>query len=377
MRFVLIPDKFKGSLSAEGVISALTRGIRKIYPQAEIRSAIASDGGDGFLRAVEKAVAVEEVRCLSVDPLFREITSRYLFDPAKEVAYIELAECSGMVLLGPEERNPLKTTTLGTGLQLKDAINRGAKKIYIGLGGSATNDGGTGMAHALGFRFLDKKGDALEPTGGNLVRISHVDSERVEPGLHSVKIFAINDVDNPLLGENGAAFVYARQKGAGEAELTLLEKGMEHFVGVVRRDLGMEAQKMPGAGAAGGSAYGLHCFFQARFEKGVDFIFELIGARDLFEGEKPDLLITGEGAIDAQTLQGKLIDGVLRLGKRFGVPVLAICGKLDLQEKDALAHGLVDVLEIRDKDKPTSYSMENAASLTEKKIAEYLRDWRK
>jgi glycerate kinase len=374
MRIVLIPDKFKGSLSAEGVIAAMTRGILKVYPEARISSVIASDGGDGFLSAVEQSVAVKEIHCPAVDPLFREMRSRYLLDPVQEIAYIELAECSGMVLLRPEERNPINTTTLGTGMQIRDALSKGARKIYVGLGGSATHDGGTGIAHALGYRFLDVNGDELPPTGGNLIHIQVLEKEGVIQRLGHVDVYAINDVDNPLLGKRGAAHVYAPQKGAGSEETLLLEKGMEHLVGIVRRDLGKVAHELPGAGAAGGTAFGLHCFLRATFEKGVDFMFELTRAEELFKDGGVDLLITGEGAIDEQTLQGKLIDGAIRLGKRYQVPVLAVCGKLDLDEKVARAHGLTDVLEIRDQKKPTSYSMENAAFLTEQKITEYLKN---
>lgn len=372
MRFILIPDKFKGSLTAKEVISSLSKGIRKVYPRAEIHSVIASDGGDGFLNAIENAIPVKAVICTAVDPLMREIRTRYLFSPENKTAYIELAECSGIVLLDPDERDPLQTTTLGTGMQLRHALENGARRVYIGLGGSATNDGGIGIAHGLGYRFLDSTGHELRPVGGNLGKISQINSHKVLKGLEHVEFYAVNDVLNPLLGEHGAAFVYAAQKGAGQKEIDALEAGMNHFVRVVDETFGKAKADLPGAGAAGGTAFGLHTFVRARFVKGVEFLLELTNTNSLFENRQTDLLITGEGAIDEQTLQGKLIHGVVGLGKRFNVPVVAICGKLDLPAEKAMDYGLEDILEIRDKTKPVSYSMENASALVEEKIRQFL-----
>lgn len=373
MRFILIPDKFKGSLSAEEVIAALSNGIRRVYPHAEIHSVIASDGGDGFLDAVAHAVPVEVVTCPATDPLMREITARYLIDRKQKTAYVELAECSGMVLLRPEERNPLNTTTLGTGMQIRDAVQKGAKTIYVGLGGSATNDGGVGIAHGMGFRFLDKTGRILDPTGRNLSEIYSIDTRNVQDGLADIRVYAVNDVLNPLLGEQGAARVYASQKGAGEEDIDLLEKGLEHLAGVVKDTFGKTASDLPGSGAAGGAAFGLHTFLGAGFVRGVEFMLDLTDTKKLFEGQSADLLITGEGAIDEQTLQGKLIHGVVELGKQYALPTLAICGKLDLEAEKAQQYGLEAILEIRDKTKPTGYSMEHASELLERTIEVYLR----
>ncbi len=373
MRFVLIPDKFKGSLSAAGVISALSSGIKQVYPGAGISSVIASDGGDGFLHAVAQATRVDEEVCPSVDPLGRPKQARYLLSREDRTAYIELAECSGLLLLDPGERDPALTTTLGTGMQVRDALDKGARTIYIGLGGSATNDGGVGIAHALGFRFRDENGEVLDPIGGNLGHIRSVDRTDVISGLANAEVIAINDVQNPLLGPEGAAAVYAAQKGANPEQIPSLEEGLRNLDHILYGTSGNSAADLPGAGAAGGSAYGLHTFLQAKFVKGVEFMLGLTRADSLFEGRNTDLLITGEGAIDEQTLQGKLIHGVVALGKKYNVPVVAVCGKLDLDSEKVKQYGLEAILEIRDKSKPVTYSMDHAAELVEQTIRDFLK----
>ncbi len=376
MRIVLIPDKFKGSLTAAEVISSLTSGIKQVYPHAEISSVTASDGGDGFLQAVSTAVPVEEVIIPSVDPLGRTLQARYLLSREQHTAFVELAECSGLVLLNPSERDPTRTTTLGTGLQIRHALENGAKRIYVGLGGSATNDGGLGIAHGLGFRFKDGSGTVLNPTGGELNKIRSIDRDGVIKELQQAEVMAVNDVQNPLLGPQGAAAVYASQKGADEDQIQSLENGLRNLEQVARKTFGNSTAHLPGAGAAGGAAYGLGTFLNATFVKGVEFMLRLTRADSLFEGRKTDLLITGEGAIDEQTLQGKLIHGVVELGKKYEVPVLAVCGKLDLEAGKVQQYGLEAILEIRDTSKPVSYSMEHGAELVKKSIQEYLQQRR-
>ncbi len=372
MKIVLIPDKFKGSLSAAEVIEALTKGIKRANPNTVISSLITSDGGDGFLDAVQQTHNLEKVYCEAVDPLGRPISAPYLYDVEKKTAYIELAQCSGMVLLTKEERNPMKTSTLGTGLQIKHAIKQRAEVIYIGLGGSATNEGGIGIAHGLGFRFLDKKGGVLPPTGQSLPHIHSIETDGVSSDLKNIQFHAVNDVNNPLTGPNGAAFVYARQKGAGEAQIKALDAGLSQLHKLVEEKWHRSYAELPGAGAAGGTAYGLKSFFGATFIKGIDFMFALSEVDAVFKENDVDLIITGEGAIDEQTLHGKLIHGVLELSKRYKTPVIAVCGLLELDKSTAEANGLKTILEIRDKDKTTEYSMKHAARLVEDHIYEYL-----
>jgi glycerate kinase len=372
MKIVLIPDKFKGSLSAAEVINALTKGIIRANPNTIISSLISSDGGDGFLDAVEQTIAVDKIYCEAIDPLGRPISAPYLYHSEKKTAYIELAQCSGMVLLSKEERNPLKTSTMGTGLQIKHALKQGAEVIYIGLGGSATNEGGIGIAHGLGFRFLDKNGGVLSPTGQNLSHIHTIDSNGVSSDLKNIQFHAVNDVNNPLTGPNGAAFVYARQKGADADQIKALDAGLSQLNKIVEGKWQQLNAELPGAGAAGGTAYGLKSFLGASFVKGIDFMFALSDVDKVFKEKDVDLIITGEGAIDDQTLHGKLIHGVLELAKKYNTPVIAVCGLLELDKSTAEAIGLKTILEIRDKDRSTEYSMKHAAQLVEKHIYEYL-----
>ena len=371
-RFLLVPDKFKGSLTAEEVMQALERGIKDVFPLAEIHSILASDGGDGFLNAIAKQLPCEVVFVDTVDPLGNEIQARYLFDATAKNAYVELASASGLELLGPTDRKVMDTSTYGTGLQVKDALSRGARKIYLGLGGSATNDAAIGIASAMGYRFLDKEGHRLSPIGRHLNQIATIDGAGVPPQWKEVQFYAVNDVDNPLFGSNGAAHVYARQKGASDAEIDLLDKGLRHLAGLVLQQLRKDVAEVPGSGAAGGAAYGLKAFLDGNFVSGTDFMLDLAKAEAQMMAHPYDFIITGEGKFDQQTLNGKLIKGVTALGKRCGVPVVAVCGKLELQEQQWKTMGLSQVIEIQDKKMAASYSMANAAQLIREKVGDFL-----
>ncbi|HMB61857.1 MAG TPA: glycerate kinase [Eudoraea sp.] len=373
MNILLVPDKFKGSLTAGGVIEALKSGINRVLPDASTYAVIASDGGDGFLEAVAQYISVEEVQVDTPGPLGRNLRATYLFDPENLRAYIELARASGIVLLADSEKNPFQTSTLGTGNQIMDAISRGAKAIYIGLGGSATNDGGIGIAQALGFHFFDIMGNHLEPIGGNLDKIDRITAPEISELLRDVTIYAVNDVSNPLYGENGAAHIYARQKGANGNEIELLDAGLRNLNKVAEQQFKVFNAQIPGAGAAGGTAYGLKTFAGAHFISGIDFILELASVEELLQKKEINYIITGEGRIDEQTLNGKLINGVLNLGKRYQIPVMAVCGSLDMDKAELKKHGIHEVLEVRDPSRSLEYNMENAAELVEKSIFEFLK----
>ncbi|MGB5170485.1 MAG: glycerate kinase [Eudoraea sp.] len=366
MNFLVIPDKFKGSLTALEVISVVEKTIIKKYPDALVKSVIASDGGDGFLEAILELEEVEKKELEALDPLGRPINSYYLFNKKKGEAYIELANTSGLVLLNENELDPLRTSSFGTGIQIKDALKSGATKIYIGLGGSATNDGGIGIANALGYRFLDRKGEELPPIGASLSDIVKIDFTELNNKFHNCSFYAVNDVINPLYGKDGATFVYGEQKGANEISLEHLESGLRNLDQVVKDNMHLENAMIKGAGAAGGAAYGLMTFLGAKFMGGTSFILEKAGVPQYIENEKVDYLITGEGKIDSQSLQGKLIDGVLELSKSYKIPVIAICGILEIDKEALYKMGVSKILEIRDKTKPLSYNMENAAELLEK-----------
>ena len=370
MKFILIPDKFKGSATAEEVIAAIKAGLLKAFTQPEIIEVIASDGGDGFLDAVAYYKKLNRVWVTTVDPLGRPMQAVFLEDQEEQTAYIELAAASGMVLLKQEERNPLVTSTYGTGMQIKEAISRGAKKIYVGLGGSATNDGGAGMAEALGFSFYNDKGEKIKINGEQLSDIAQIKPPE-DFAFSGVQFYAVNDVNNPLYGLNGAAHVYAAQKGATEKDIAFLDEGLRHLDRIVQREFGVEIGTTAGAGAAGGAAFGLKAFAEAEFISGIDFILQLSGVLDAVKAGDINYIITGEGKIDEQTLHGKLIDGVLRLGVKHSIPVIAVCGKLAIEEQFLKEKGIAAVLETMDTSKDLDYNMKHGTALIEQRIFQY------
>lgn len=371
MEILLIPDKFKDSLDAISVIDAIKDGIHKYNPKLLTHNIVASDGGDGFLNAIHfNNNSLQIINIESVDALKRTITSKYLFDPINSVAYIELANTCGLEMLSIEERNPTMTTTFGCGMQIKHAIKNGASQIYIGLGGSATNDGGIGIAHALGFRFLDINQSEVEPIGKNLALIDKIVDTDVSL-LKGVKLYAVNDVDNKLFGNSGATMVYGKQKGASPLELKLLEEGIQVLDRVVQKDLNLSLANIKGTGAAGGTGYGLKTFLNAKFISGVDFILNMNNVISLLEKGNIDLIITGEGSIDDQTINGKLIKGVADIANSYNIPVVAVCGKLNITSKNRDKLKIKDIIEIADYTKPLDYNLKNAYNLISKSVYNY------
>jgi len=363
MKFLLIPDKFKGSLTSEEVVQSMQLGIEKVLPGASFHVIKASDGGDGFLDAIARYRPCIAVQTIGQGPLGRPRLCSYLYHHEEKAAYIELANSSGMQLLTAKERDAMLTSTYGTGLQMKDAIEKGARTIYVGLGGSATNDGGIGIANALGYIFLDDTGEVLKPIGKNLIHIDRIDTSKVPKMLKEIQFFAVNDVSNPLFGPNGAALVYAKQKGASASAILKLDAGLQKLDQVVFHQLGQQNASISGAGAAGGAAFGLKSFFDAEFLHGIDFVLKLSRVAAILTSDTFDYIITGEGKIDAQTLNGKLVQGVLALGQKFGIPVVAVCGQRDMDLQAAKEIGIYEVVEIQDKDKTLSYNMEHANDL--------------
>lgn len=371
MKLLLIPDKFKGSLTSEEVSKSVLAGVEKAGFECSSHYIKASDGGDGFIEAIANYKACITVQVITENPLGKPIQSYYLYHSKTSSAYIELANASGMELLTASERNPMLTSTYGTGLQIKDAVEKGIKNIYVGLGGSATNDGGIGIAHALGYSFLDASDEKLKPIGASLNKIRTIEDSRVAANIKQVNFYAVNDVANPLCGLNGAAYTYAAQKGATGAMIKELDQGLENLNSIVSKKYKVQNAQVPGSGAAGGVAFGLKSFLGANFVSGIDFILELSGVEKLLGLEKYDFLITGEGKIDRQTLNGKLIQGVLKLGNTFNIRVLAICGKLDITKDELIQQGVYDVIEIQDPIKSLDYNMQNAGELIIQKTTEY------
>ena len=366
-----MPDKFKGSLSAREVCQAVEAGVHSHFPGAHFRSFAASDGGDGFLEAVGAVRDLKRCTATVTDPLGRPVEAEFLYDPVRREAFVEMARASGLVLLAEAERNPLQTSTLGTGRLIREALDRGALTIYVGLGGSATNDAGMGIASAFGFVFLDDAGRPLEPVGGNLLRVHEIRKPEKAWLPEGARLVAVNDVINPLWGPEGAAHVYGPQKGAGPEVVALLDRGLRHLDNLAGRQLGIRGGALPGSGAAGGTAYGLRVFLGAEFVSGSDYVIRYSGLADSLRRQPADLLITGEGKIDSQSLQGKLIQGVLRLGAEYGIPVLAVCGRCELDPQTLQNAGFRAVIEVADPSKPLSWNLENAFACTEKAVASY------
>ena len=346
MRVIIAPDKFKGSLTSFEVCQIIAEGFKQADPSATLSLFPMADGGDGFAQVMKYYLGTDTVDCKSVDPLERKINGSYEWNPAKHIAIIEMAVASGLTLLRAEERNPLKTSTYGTGLIIKDAIAKGATQILLGLGGSATNDAGTGILSALGFKFIDANDKALPACGENLLIIERVISPQVLPDV-SFEIAC--DVQNTLYGPNGAAYAYARQKGASDETIKQLDDGLRHFAAILKQQTTHDVAHVPGGGAAGGIAAGLMAFFNVRLKSGVRMVVDASGVKNKIAGA--DLLVTGEGQIDEQTLSGKAVSELALLASRHNIPVAAFCGssklddslinKLGIQFLDTLVSPLV------------------------------------
>lgn len=373
MKLLLIPDKFKGALTAIEVVESIRKGIGTVFPEATIHAMQASDGGEGFLELISENINCDVIKVDTIDPLGRDITAEYLYNSEENSAYIELAKASGLSLLKESERDIMQTSTLGTGVQIKNAIMKGATSIYLGLGGSATNDAGLGIAEALGFYFLDTEGNQLAPIGRNLSKVKSIHKKSNSLSVEGISFFAVNDAENPLFGPKGAAYTYAKQKGGNEEEIQVLNHGMKDFANLVHLQTKKDMAEIPGSGAAGGAAYGLKVFCDAAYISGIDFVLGISKVEELLRQNDFDYIITGEGKIDRQTLHGKLVKGVIALGKRFEVPVLALCGEVDLDKKDLEMFDNLSVLEINDDSKSLEHNLINAGDLVEKSIVVFLK----
>lgn len=329
-KFVIASDKSKGSLTSAEVAAALGRGIRRVAPEAQVVELAVADGGEGTADTLVHALHGEWVDCRVHDPLGREITARYgVVDlPEGRTALIDMASASGLPLLKTEERDVLHTTTRGTGDMMLDAWRRGCRRMLVGIGGSATCDGGTGMLAALGYRFLDAEGRELPEGGEALSRLVRIDASGVDEGLRHVAVTVICDVTNPLCGPDGSAAVFGPQKGAGPEDVKVLDAALRRYADVAATVAGRDVSGEPGAGAAGGLGAAFLAFFpDSELCPGVDAVLDITG----FDREvrDADLVITGEGRIDGQTLFGKLPLGVCRRAARVGVPTVVVAGMVE------------------------------------------------
>ena len=346
MEVLLCSDKFKGSCTAQAVCEAVARGIHSRLPQVQIHLHPMADGGDGSLAVLRHFRQLTEHRVPAVDPLGRASEASYYTDQAA-TAYIELAAASGYERLSTAERDPLKTTTYGTGELLRAALARGCREVLLFLGGSSTNEVGLGIAAALGARFLDSAGQQVWPCGKTLHTITRTDLSAVDERIAKTRVLVFTDVRNPLTGPSGATHTFARQKGANEATIEYLEAGVNHVVNLLRDTTGQDVSTLPGAGAAGGVGAGLVALFGAQLLDGFAYLAEATGLEARIASA--DLVVTGEGKLDASTLGGKVVAGVAKLAAAYGVPVVAVVGAnaLTRDEQAELglsgAHAVMDV----------------------------------
>jgi len=340
MKIIIAPDKFKGSLTAEEVVMAISEGIRSFNPEIEVIQFPLADGGDGTAFILTNHFKGELIPINVHDPLFKIIEAVYGYAERIKTAFIEMSAASGLRLVPKEKQNPLYTTTLGTGEMIRDAISRGAERIILGIGGSATNDAGIGMASAIGYIFLDPAGIELKPVGENLEVIYSIKDSNLLFNPSEIDVHIACDVDNPLYGRRGAAYIYGPQKGAEPDTIRKLDKGLRNFAKIVRKKYGKDISRLPGAGAAGGLGAGAVVFLNAHLRSGIELVMDITGFEE--ELKTADLILTGEGKIDKQTFQGKVIDGVARLAGKYKIPILAVCGDMELKAQELKKHGIIE-----------------------------------
>ncbi|QJW90816.1 glycerate kinase [Spirosoma taeanense] len=364
MTILVAPDKFKGSLTAAEAARAMRTGIHRYNPHLTVTEQPLADGGEGTADVLTKATGGQFIPVSVHDPLGQPIMSTFGLSGGGQTAFIEMAQASGLQLLRAGERNPWLTSTFGTGELIRAALNRGVETVVLCIGGSATNDGGIGLATALGYQFLDESGQALEPIGRNLANIHRIDTTNVLPQLRQVEFVVASDVDNPLTGPNGAAYVYAPQKGADSDMVQILDAGLERLSAVVQAQLDCDLADEPGSGAAGGTGYGARVFLNARLESGFSIVARYLNLEGLVHSA--DLILTGEGSLDEQTLSGKLVGGLTQLAAQYNKPVVAFCGRLALTPEQIRRVGLQQAVAIT----PASMAFADAVRLASTLLAD-------
>lgn len=364
MRIVVAPDSFKGCATAAAVARSIESGIRRVWPQADIDKIPIADGGEGTVEALVEATTGNIVKTRVKDPLGRTIDSFYGILGDGVTGVIEMAAASGLPLLQQEEYNPLVTTTYGTGQLIAAALGRGLKRIIIGIGGSATNDGGAGMAQALGAKLRDSAGRESAFGGEALLSLAGIDTECLLASFREADVIVACDVTNPLTGPNGASAVYGPQKGATPGMVQILDRALSNYANIIRRDLGKDVEYIPGAGAAGGLGAGLLAFSAARLMPGVDIVLETVKFKERLTNA--DLVITGEGSLDSQTIYGKAPAGVAAIAAEFGIPAVALAGKLGSGVEQVLGAGIKGYLSVV----PGPVSLDEALTNGEEYIAD-------
>ncbi len=370
MRIVVAPDKFEGSLTADEAARAIEAGLLRARPDAEVVRLPVGDGGAGTLAAVV-ASGFDRVPVRATGPTGEPVEAAIAVHAGS--AFVEMAEASGLRRLPGGRKAPFEASTYGTGELIRAALDLGVRELVLGIGGSATTDGGTGMASALGARFLDGQGDELPPGGAVLLRLARIDTTGLDPRIGEVEVTVASDVDNPLVGPQGAAAVYGPQKGAAPGDVLLLDSALRRYARVLADGLGLDLAATPGAGAAGGLGAGAVAFLGATLRPGIELVLDLVGFADAVAGA--DLVVTGEGKVDAQSLRGKAPFGVARAATGHGVPVVAVGGVVEVAQRELRAAGFEEAHALTSLEPDVERCIAKAAELLERLAERVGRAW--
>ena len=344
MKIVIAPDSFKGNLTAKEAADAVEIGIKRVIQDAEIVKVPMADGGEGTVQALVDATKGQIITVEVNGPVGNLIKAGFGILGTQDTAVIEMATASGLPLVPGDKRNPMLTTTYGTGELIRSALDKGCSKLIVGIGGSATVDGGAGMAQALGVRLLDKNGNEIPRGGGGLEHLDHIDVSSLDPRIAETSTIVACDVDNPLVGPRGGPEVFGPQKGATPEMVKMLDRFLDKYADIIKRDVGMDVKNVPGAGAAGGLGAGLMAFLGAHLKSGIDIVIEASGLEKYLKDA--DIVITGEGKIDRQTIYGKTPIGVARTAKKYGVPVIAFAGNIGDDSQIVYENGIDALMSI-------------------------------
>ena len=374
MKIIIAPDSFKDSLSAEGVAQAIAEGLAQVWPDAQLVQCPMADGGEGTVDSVLAACNGELRHHTVRGPLGAAVDAHWGWLADSHTAIIEMAEASGLQLVPPGQRDACKTTTYGTGELIRAALDAGAQRIILAIGGSATNDGGAGAMQALGVQLLDSERQPLPAGGLALARLAHISLEQLDPRLAQVRFEIAADVNNPLCGPHGASSIFGPQKGASPEQVAHLDAALEHFADHCAQVLPKDVRDEPGSGAAGGLGFAAKAFLAAQFRPGVEVVAELVGLDEAVRGA--DLVITGEGRFDAQTLRGKTPFGVARIARRHGVPVVVIAGTLGDGYEQMYAHGVDAAFALPSGPMSLEQACHEAPRLLRERASDVARVWR-
>ncbi len=371
-KILLAFDKFKYTLTAEQVTAAVRKGITSVRNDLLIHRIPVADGGEGTADILSRFFKCKKINTEVNNPLFRKISVQYYYSSDNQTAVIDISEASGLFLLKEKERNPLLTSTYGTGEMILDAVKKGAKKIILGLGGSATTDAGTGAAGALGYKFLTKSGEVINPLGKNLINISYIDDTEVVFPFDNIEIIALYDVENVLYGKSGAAFTYSEQKGANQDDLKILDAGLRNIAKIIKQKYGKDVSKLIGGGAAGGFGAGAFAFLRAELQSGSDTLLRLADFESKIKDT--DLIITGEGKFDIQSFQGKITGKIIEKAEEYNIPVAVICGISELTSSE-LQNDLIQIYPLFKYPVDIEFAKKKSAELIVEKVKSIIKTY--